>query len=68
MQDYTIVEAAEVVSVVPLLAYGSLVSDHLTHSLLSFQVVANVHNLMRQSALLFRRLEVTEAMRAFFAQ
>lgn len=47
MQDYTIVETAEVVSVVPLLAYGSLVSDHLTHSLLSFQVVANVHNLMQ---------------------
>ncbi|RVW97023.1 hypothetical protein CK203_032401 [Vitis vinifera] len=37
-------------------------------SLLTKQVVADVCNLMRQRVLLFKRLEIVEAMKAFLAQ
>ena len=48
--------------------YGSLASNHLTLSLLSFQVVVGARNLMRQCTLLFKQFEVAEAMRAFITQ
>ena len=39
----------------------------LISSLLSSQIVANASNLMRQHALLFKRLKVVETMRVYIA-
>ena len=52
----------------PSLIHDTFASDRLISSLLQFQVVVGVYNLMRQRALLFKWLEVTEAMRAYLAQ
>lgn len=52
----------------PSLIHDTFASDGLTSSLLLFQVVVGIHNMMQQRALLFKWLDVTEAMRAYLAQ
>ena len=67
MEDYTIFETAKVVSPAPSQFESSqCLTFNICFNIV--QVVAGICNLMRQRALVFKRLEVTKAMRAFFAQ
>ena len=67
MEDYTVAETMEVVSLFPLAFTLPWSFDFLTTFLLPSQVIADVLNLMRQRALLFKWLEVAETMRAYIA-
>ena len=67
MQQYTTVETTKVVRFAPSqFKFPQCLASNICFNVV--HAVTVIHNMMRQRALLFKQLEVTKTMRAFFTQ